>query len=134
MQGVGEVQPLPVQIESILDLLPSLDGDVRHAKKVLTGVTEGRGWKPVEAAHDPLQFKDDRHRHEDGGPVEHQPTGARPLPDGFRVVGVVTVEAREDVGIDGDHDRRRLAGPTTAAASNSDRRLDRPLDGTVTRP
>jgi len=36
MQGVGEVQSLPVQVEGILDLLPALDGHVRHATPTAT--------------------------------------------------------------------------------------------------
>jgi len=88
-------------------------------QEMLDRVAERGGPEPVEAPHDPFDFQHDGQRHMQGLRLEHDPTGYRSLASGLRVLGIVAVEAGEDVGVERDHARFRR-GPSSAAGSKSD--------------
>ena len=66
VQGVCEIETLPVKVDGVFYRLPALDGHMWHPQQVLDGFTERIPLDVVEAPHHPLQFQDDGERDEDG--------------------------------------------------------------------
>lgn len=94
MQSVGEVQSTKMQHECIIDCLPALDGDVRHAEKMQRGFAEYVSVNLVEAAKYPFKFKNYSQWYKQGGRLGHDTQGDGPLLFRFWIIGIVTVEAR----------------------------------------
>jgi hypothetical protein len=134
VKRVREIQPFPMKIERVFHGFPTFDSHSRHAEQVFYGLTERFRRHFIETAHHPLEFQHHRQRHEDGRRIKHYAASARTLFGCFGIVGVVAVEADQDVGIDRDHRRPVRVFFTRLAASNSLRRRVLPLDLTLTKP
>lgn len=102
MQSIGKVKASQMGLNGPIDQAPVFNHDVGQVEQVTKHSNNRKAIETVKSSQNPLKLESDGRRHKDHC-FAHDPRCGCPLQSRLRVLGIIDIDPREDIGVDCDH-------------------------------